>query len=80
MDDTEPGGEIPSDLAKQSGRTPAKIFSLAVGNDFIPKSPVPDRHKPRVTRREKPGWSAELLKPMANSVLKTHSSFFIARC
>src|SRR6478672_12010309 len=52
------------------------IFSLAVDNDLIPRSPVRDRHKPRVTRHEKPVWSAEQLKLIVDSVPKTHRSLF----
>lgn len=52
------------------------IFSLAVDNDLIPRSPVRDRHKPRVTRHEKPVWSAEQLKQIVDSVPKAHSSLF----
>jgi len=36
------------------------IFSLAVDNDLIPRSPVRNRHKPQVTRRGKPAWTPEL--------------------
>jgi len=52
------------------------IFSLAVDNDLIPRSPVRDRHKPRVTRHEKPVWSPEQLKQIVDSVPKTHRSLF----
>jgi integrase len=52
------------------------IFSLAVDNDLITRSPVRDRHKPRVTRSEKPVWSPEQLKLIVDSVPKHHRSLF----
>jgi integrase len=52
------------------------IFSLAVDNDLIQRSPVRDRHKPRVTRHEKPVWSAEQLRLIVDSVPKTHRCLF----
>ena len=45
-------------------------------NNLISRSPVRDRHTPRVTRHEKPVWSAEQLKLIVDSVPKTHSSLF----
>jgi integrase len=53
------------------------IFSLAVDNDLIPRSPVRDRHKPRVSRSEKPVWSPEQLKQIVDSVPNYHRSFFM---
>ena len=52
------------------------IFSLAVDNDLIPRSPVRDRHKPRVTRAEKPVWTPEQLKQIVDSVPQVHRSLF----
>jgi integrase len=52
------------------------IFSLAVDNDLIPRSPVRDRHKPRVTRSEKPVWSPEQLKQIVDSVPNCHRNLF----
>ena len=52
------------------------IFSLAVDRDLIPRSPVRKTHKPRVTRSEKPVWSAQQLKLIVDSVPKTHRSLF----
>lgn len=52
------------------------IFSLAVDDDLIPRSPVRDRHKPRLTRSEKPVWSPEQLKLIVDSVPKQHRSLF----
>ena len=53
------------------------IFSLAVDNDLIPRSPVRKRHKPRVTRCEKPVWTPEQLKLIVESVSKTYRSLFL---
>lgn len=52
------------------------IFSLAVDNDLIPRSPVRDRHKPRVTRVEKPIWSPQQLKLIVDSVQNRYRSLF----
>jgi integrase len=52
------------------------IFSLAVDNDLIPRSPVRNRHKPRVTRCEKPVWNPEQLKLIVDSVPQEHRSLF----
>jgi hypothetical protein len=37
------------------------IFSLAVDNDLLPKSPVRKSHKPVYRRKEKPSWSPEVI-------------------
>ena len=52
------------------------IFSLAADNDLIARSPVRDRHKPRVTRVEKPVWSPEQLRLIVDSVPNQHRSLF----
>ena len=52
------------------------IFSLAVDNDLIARSPVRDRHKPRVTRSEKPVWSPEQLRLIVESVSEEYRSLF----
>jgi integrase len=52
------------------------IFSPAVDNDLIPRSPVRNRHKPRVTRSEKPIWTPEQLKLIVESVPQTRRSLF----
>jgi integrase len=52
------------------------VFSLAVDNDLILRSPVRDRHKPRVTRSEKPVWSPSQLKQIVDSVPNGHRSLF----
>jgi integrase len=38
------------------------IFSLAVDNDLISRSPVRKRHKPTVPRSEKPVWTAKQIR------------------
>jgi integrase len=52
------------------------IFSLAVDNDLILRSPVRERHKPHVTRREKPVWTAEQLKLIVESAPDQYRSLF----
>ena len=52
------------------------IFSLAVDNDLIARSPVRDRHKPRVIRAEKPVWTPEQLKQIVDTAPKPHRSLF----
>jgi integrase len=52
------------------------IFSLAVDNDLIPRSPVRDRHKPQVTRQEKPVWTPAQLKSIVESAPDQHRSLF----
>jgi integrase len=52
------------------------IFSLAVDNDLIPRSPVRKRHKPRVPRSEKPVWTPAQLKLIVDSVPKADRSLF----
>ncbi len=69
------GGSSPKTVRNIVGLLQS-IFSLAVDNDLIPKSPVRDRHKPRVTRREKPVWSAGQLKLIVDSVPTTQRSLF----
>ena len=51
------GGSSPKTVRNLVGLLQS-IFSLAVDNDLIPKSPVRNRHKPRVTRLEKPVWTS----------------------
>ncbi len=69
------GGSSPKTVRNLIGLLQS-IFSLAVDNDLIPRSPVRDRHKPRVTRHEKPVWSAEQLKLIVDSVPSNHRGLF----
>jgi integrase len=43
------------------------IFSLAVDNDLIAKSPVRNRHKPTIRRIEKPIWSPMQMREILES-------------
>jgi integrase len=52
------------------------IFSIAVDNDLIPRSPVRDKHKPRVCRSEKPVWNTDQLKLIVEAVPDKYRSFF----
>jgi integrase len=52
------------------------IFSLAVDNDLIARSPVRNRHEPRVTRSEKPVWAPDQLKLIVDSAPEIHRSLF----
>jgi len=69
------GGSSPKTVRNLVGLLQS-IFSVAVDNDLIPRSPVRDRHKPRVTRCEKPVWSPHQLRLIVDSVPKGHRSLF----
>jgi integrase len=69
------GGSSPKTVRNLVGLLQS-IFSLAVDNDLISRSPVRNRHKPRVTRSEKPVWSPEQLKLIVDSVPQTYRSLF----
>jgi integrase len=69
------GGSSPKTVRNLVGLLQS-IFSLAVDNDLIPRSPVRNRHKPRVTRSEKPVWTPEQLKLIVDSVPQTHRNMF----
>jgi integrase len=69
------GGSSPKTVRNLVGLLQS-IFSLAVDNDLIPRSPVRNRHKPRVTRSEKPVWTPEQLKLIVDSVPQVHRSLF----
>jgi len=71
-----PGRRLVPEDSSQSVGLLQSIFSLAVDNDLIPRSPVRNRHKPRVTRSEKPVWSPEQLKLIVDSVPRAHRSLF----
>ncbi|HWF92294.1 MAG TPA: tyrosine-type recombinase/integrase [Terriglobales bacterium] len=69
------GGSSPKTVRNLVGLLQS-IFSLAVDSDLITRSPVRDRHKPRVIRSEKPVWSPEQLRLIVDSVRKDHRSLF----
>jgi integrase len=69
------GGSSPKTVRNLVGLLQS-VFSLAVDHDLIQRSPVRDRHKPKVTRSEKPVWSPGQLKLIVDSVPKTHRGLF----
>jgi integrase len=52
------------------------VFSLAVHNDLILRSPVRNKHKPQVSRHEKPVWSAGRLKAIVHATTEEHRALF----
>jgi integrase len=52
------------------------IFSLAVDNDLIAKSPVRNRHKPTVRRIEKPIWSPMQMREILESTPEKYRVLF----
>ena len=52
------------------------IFSLALDNDLIEKSPIRERHKPVVERVEKPVWSPKQVKQILENVPERYGVFF----
>jgi integrase len=52
------------------------IFSLALDNDLIPKSPIRKSHKPVYRQREKPVWSPEQVKAILQAASLKYRAFF----
>ncbi len=52
------------------------IFSLALDDDLIEKSPIRERHKPVVERVEKPVWSPKQVKQILENVPERYGVFF----
>ncbi len=52
------------------------IFSLAEDDDLIEKSPVRDRHKPVVPKREKPVWTPDQVRTIIGSVPERYRALF----
>lgn len=52
------------------------IFSLAVDNDLLARSPVRDKHKPTVHRREKPIWTPDQVRSIVEAVPQAHRALF----
>jgi len=52
------------------------IFSLAVDNDLLTRSPVRGKHKPVVQRREKPVWTPEQVRAIVEAVPRTYRALF----
>ncbi len=53
------------------------IFSLAVDNDLVERSPVRNRHKPAVSRREKPVWTPQQVKGILEAVPQDYRALFV---
>ena len=43
------------------------VFSLAVDDDLIDSSPIREKHKPRVPKREKPAWTPEQVRSIISA-------------
>lgn len=52
------------------------IFALAVDNDLLARSPVRNKHKPTVQRREKPIWTPEQIKRIVGAISEEHRALF----
>jgi integrase len=52
------------------------IFSLAEDNDLILRSPVRNKHKPSVQRREKPSWTANQVRSIVEAVPTPYHALF----
>jgi integrase len=52
------------------------IFSLALDNDLIIKSPIRKSHKPVYRQREKPIWSPEQVRAILQAASVEHRAFF----
>ncbi len=52
------------------------IFSLAQDNDLIERSPVRNKHKPSVIRREKPIWTAIQVRSIIDTVPAPYRALF----
>lgn len=52
------------------------VFSLAEDDDLIEKSPVRDRHKPVVPKREKPFWTSAQVRAIIGSVPERYRALF----
>jgi integrase len=53
------------------------IFSLPVDNDLIGRSPVRNRHKPVIQRREKPIWTPEQVRKIIEGVPENFRCLFV---
>lgn len=52
------------------------IFSLALDDDMIPRSPIRKRHKPAIRRIEKVIWTATQVKTIIESVPTEYAALF----
>lgn len=53
------------------------VFSLAVENDLIARSPIRSKHKPVVRRHEKPVWTANQVKLILSAVPQAYRALFV---
>jgi integrase len=53
------------------------IFSVAVDNDFVSRSPVRNKGKPALQHREKPTWRAEQVRAIVESVPSKYRALFV---
>jgi integrase len=53
------------------------IFSVAVDNDLIARSPVRDKHKPVVPKSEKPAWTPEQVRTILDEIPSRYRPVFI---
>src|SRR5437763_8205308 len=52
------------------------IFSLALDNDVIDRSPVRKKHRPEVPRTDKPTWTPEQVRSIINEVPEKFRALF----
>jgi integrase len=53
------------------------IFSLAEDNDLIARTPVRKRHKPNITRTEKPSWTPQQVRSIIDTVPAQYRPLFV---
>jgi integrase len=53
------------------------IFSVAVDDDLIPRSPVRRKHKPHVPQSEKTAWTPEQVKAISGEIPANYRPIFI---
>jgi integrase len=53
------------------------IFSVAVDNDLIARSPVRKKHKPVVPKSEKPAWTPEQVRAILDEIPFSYRAVFI---
>jgi len=53
------------------------VFSLALDNDLILRSPVRDKHKPIAPRSKKPTWTREQVRAIVNEVPEHYRPLFV---
>jgi integrase len=53
------------------------IFSLAVDNDLVPRSPVRRKHVPHVPRSEKPRWTREQVRAILDEIPANYRPVFV---